>query len=125
MKLSKVTHLLPQQRGYRIDPHDGACQGLHDVVVTQMLYVPLPGMDAEWDRARYTWSASALLSCAGTKEFNSAILLALNIGAWLESIRGRDVFPELSICSECHAEVTPDKDCIYCGNWGFRPAVTA
>lgn len=72
----------PLRRGYIIDPHDGACDGQHNLAVMQ-----LPA-ETGWSDAFYTWGMAGMLSRQGTDEFKQAFEEMLRLGEELNARRG-------------------------------------
>jgi hypothetical protein len=70
------------RRGYVIDPHEGTCDGQHNLAVMQF---PLGN---GWSDAYYTWGMAAMLSRAGTEEFKAAFEEMLRLGDDLNQQRG-------------------------------------
>lgn len=57
----------------RVDPHDGACHGAHDIVVEAF------STGGQRPHVTLSWQGSALLSIRGTKEFRDALTRAIEI----------------------------------------------
>lgn len=71
----------PDRVGLRfiIDPHDGACQGAHDIVV-----LGLPIGDTRRLHVSVSWGTSVFLSVGGTTSFGLGLVAAIDIAQRME-----------------------------------------
>lgn len=86
IRVTRVTPIVAGGIAVRVDPHNGVCEGAHDIVIEAMpVYTTQDPAERPHLHVSLAWQASIFLSIRGTQEFAGGLAVALQIARQLEA----------------------------------------